>query len=90
MGLFGQTSAGQSNSGHVRRVEKQVLLRSKGSWDDKEQVYNIGKITNAKVSGMLGLRKVSFVASEDGMSHTLERVQKDNAKLIGMYVEKSG
>ena len=58
--------------------------------DDTELVYNIGKITNAKVSGILGLRKVSFVASEDGGSHTLERIQKDNAKLICMYVEKSG
>ena len=58
--------------------------------DNTEQIYNIGKITNAKVSGMLGLRKVSLFASEDGKSHTLERIQKDNAKLICMYVEKSG
>ena len=58
--------------------------------EDTEQVYDIGKITNAKVSGILGLRKVSFVASEDGKSYTLERIQKDNAKLICMYVEKSG
>lgn len=58
--------------------------------DDTEHIYNIGKITNAKVSGILGLRKVSFVVSEDGKSHTLERIQKDNAKMICMYVEKSG
>ena len=59
--------------------------------EDTEQVYNIGKKINAaKVSGMLGLRKVSFFTSEDGESHTLERIQKDNAKLICMYVEKSG
>ena len=61
-----------------------------GGEGDAEQVYNIGKITNAKQSGMLGLRKVSFVASEDGKAHTLERVQKDNAKMICMYVKKSG
>ena len=61
-----------------------------GGEDDAEHVYNICKITNAKVSGMLGLRKVSFVASEDGKAHTLERVQKDNAKMICMHVKKSG
>lgn len=59
------------------------------SEDDVEEVYDIGKISNASVSGILGLRKVSFTASEDGKKHTWERVQKDNAKMIVKYIEKS-
>ena len=59
------------------------------SEDDVEEVYDIGKISNASVSGILGLRKVSFTASEDGKKHTWERVQKDNAKMIAKYIEKS-
>ncbi len=93
MGLVGQEGIEWTNLGHVIVSRTKFCFVRKGAGsreDDVEQVYDIGKTTNAKVSGMLGLRKVSFVASEDGKAHTLERVQKDNAKMICMYVKKSG
>mmetsp|Transcript_16227 Transcript_16227/g.30614 ORF Transcript_16227/g.30614 Transcript_16227/m.30614 type:complete len:155 (-) Transcript_16227:131-595(-) len=66
---------------------KFCFVRKDDSAGHVEQVYDIGKISNPTTSGILGLRKLTFVASEDKKEHMLERIQKENCRSIMAHMQ---
>jgi hypothetical protein len=51
------------------------------------QVIDLSQISNTNVQGFLGIRKVPFLYGETE-EHTIERIQKENAKKSIGYLTK--